>query len=402
LSSHRKREAVDHVVGKLGVSERRACKVLRQSRATQRYLPDVRDDEEPLRQRIIEIAAVYGRYGTPPVTGMLKTEGWLVNHKRVERIWGQEGLKVPKKQPKRGRLWLNDGSCIRLRPEHKDHVWAYDFVQHRTHDGRPFRMLTLVDEFTRECLAIDVARRLRSDDVLERLAWLFATRGAPDYLRSNNGPESTAKVVRSWLARVRVKTLFIQPGSPWENGYVESFNGKLRDELLNGEIFYTLREAKVLIERWRLYYNESARTVRWAIAPRPRRRSFQFHRLPLPYSRRNCSGETTRWNRHSFWYETRRKASPGGLRSRNPRLPERLPDHDWRQPHRQQLDAVCRRRHLCRECRLQRPGERDLREDFGRIGRRDVPDVLRHPTDGHPHINRVTSEARGTSLPDLG
>jgi transposase InsO family protein len=134
-------------------------------------------------------------------------------------------------------------------------VWAYDFVQDRTHDGRPFRMLTLVDEFTRECLAIDVARRLRSDDVLERLAWLFATRGVPDHIRSDNGPEFTAKVVRSWLARVRVKTLFIQPGSPWENGYVESFNGKLRDELLNGEIFYTLREAKVLLERWRQYYN---------------------------------------------------------------------------------------------------------------------------------------------------
>jgi transposase InsO family protein len=229
--------------------------VLRQPRATQRYLPDVRDDEEPLTQRIIEIAGVYGRYGTPRVTGTLKMEGWHVNHKRVERIWRQEGLKVPKKQPRRGRLWLNDGSCIRLRPERKDHVWAYDFVQDRTHDGRPFRMLTLVDEYTRECLAIDVARQLRSDDVLERLAWLFATRGVPDHIRSDNGPEFTAKVVRSWLTRVRVKTLFIQPGSPWENGYVESFNSKLRDEHLNGEIFYTLREAKVLIERWRQYYN---------------------------------------------------------------------------------------------------------------------------------------------------
>jgi len=178
-----------------------------------------------------------------------------VNHKRVERIWRREGLKVPKRQPKRGRLWLNDGSCIRLRAERKDHVWAYDFVQHRTHDGRPYRMLTLVDEFTRECLAIDVARRLRSDDVLERLAWLFATRGVPAHIRSDNGPEFTAHVVRDWLARLDVKTLFIQPGSPWENGYVESFNSKLRDELLNGEIFYTLREAKVIIERWRRYYN---------------------------------------------------------------------------------------------------------------------------------------------------
>lgn len=239
----------------VGVSERRACRVLRQPRATQRYLPEIRDDEEPLTQRIIELAAFYGRYGTPRITAILQEEGWKVNHKRVERIWRQEGLKVPKKQSKRGRLWFNDGSCIRLRPERRDHVWAYDFVSCRTHDGRPFRMLTLVDEFTRECLAIDVARRLRSDDVLERLSWLFVTRGVPEHVRSDNGPEFTATVVRNWLRRVGVKTLFIEPGSPWENGYVESFNGKLRDELLNGEIFYTLREAKVLIESWRVHYN---------------------------------------------------------------------------------------------------------------------------------------------------
>jgi transposase InsO family protein len=237
------------------VSERRACWVLGQSRATQRYLPIVRDDEDPLTQRIIELAALYGRYGTPRITRTLQKQGWVVNHKRVERIWRSEGLKVPKKQPKRGRLWFNDGSCVRLRPQRRDHVWAYDFVSDRTHDGRPFRLLTLVDEFTRECLAIDVARRMNSDDVLERLSWLFATRGVPDHIRSDNGPEFTAKVVRDWLKRVGVKTLFIEPGSPWENGYVESFNGKLRDELLNGEIFYTLKEAKILIERWRRYYN---------------------------------------------------------------------------------------------------------------------------------------------------
>jgi transposase InsO family protein len=242
-------------VGCLGVSERRACQVLGQSRATQRYLPQVRDDEEPLTQRIIELASIYGRYGTPRITRMLHNEGRQVNHKRVERIWRAQGLKVPRKQPKRGRLWFNDGSCVRLRPTHRDHVWAYDFVAARTHDGRPFRMLTLVDEFTRECLAIDVARRLNSDDVLERLSWLFATRGVPEHIRSDNGPEFTAAVVRDWLKRVGVKTLFIEPGSPWENGYVESFNGKLRDELLNGEIFYTLREAKVLIEQWRQHYN---------------------------------------------------------------------------------------------------------------------------------------------------
>lgn len=237
------------------MSERRACKTLGQARAVQRYIPQVRDDEEPLTVRIIQLAAVYGRYGTPRIAAMLRHEGWQVNHKRVERIWREAGLKVPQKQPKRGRLWLNDGNCIRLRPERRDHVWAYDFVGGRTHDGVGFRMLTIVDEFTRECLAIDVARKLTSDDVLERLAWLMATRSVPEHIRSDNGPEFTADVVRDWLSKVGVKTLFIEPGSPWENGYVESFNGKLRDELLEREIFYSLQEAKVLIEMWRKHYN---------------------------------------------------------------------------------------------------------------------------------------------------
>jgi len=239
----------------LGVSERRACKVLGQGRATQRYAPRPRSDEEPLTARIVELAGVYGRYGYRRVTVMLRHEAWSVNHKRVERIWRRSGLKVPQRQPKRGRLWLSDGSCVRLRPERPNHVWAYDFVEERTHDGRKFRMLTIVDEYTRECLAIDVARRLGSDDVLERLTWLMVTRGVPDHIRSDNGGEFTAGVVRAWLGRVGVKTLFIEPGSPWENGYIESFNGKLQDELLKREIFYTLKEAKVLIERWRRYYN---------------------------------------------------------------------------------------------------------------------------------------------------
>ena len=178
-----------------------------------------------------------------------------MNHKRVERIWRQEGLKVPQKQPKRGRLWMNDGSCVRRRAAYRNHVWSYDFVADRTADGRSFRMLVVVDEHTRECLSIDVARRLTSEDVLERLSDLFVRRGVPLYIRSDNGPEFTAKCVRQWLSRVEVKTLFIEPGSPWENGYVESFNGKLRDELLGPELFDTLLEAKVLIERWRHEYN---------------------------------------------------------------------------------------------------------------------------------------------------
>jgi putative transposase len=212
-------------------------------------------DELPLVSRIVALAGMYGRYGYRRITALLRREGWRVNHKRVERIWRQEGLKVPNKQPKRGRLWLNDGSCLRLRPCWPNHVWSYDFVADRTHDGRPLKMLTIVDEFTRECLAIDVGRRLCSIDLVEQLFDLFLDRGVPNYIRSDNGPEFTAQLVREWLQRIGVKTLFIEPGSPWENGYVESFNGKLRDECLNREIFYTLTEAKVLIEHWRQEYN---------------------------------------------------------------------------------------------------------------------------------------------------
>lgn len=237
------------------VSQRRACRVLGQPRSTQRRAPHVPDDEPRLVARMVELACEYGRYGYRRVTALLRAEGFAANHKRVERLWRREGLKVPAKQPRRGRLWLNDGSCVRLRPERKDHVWSYDFVQARTRDGRAFRMLTVIDEYTRECLAIDVARRLGSDDVLERLTDLFVRRGVPGHIRSDNGPEFTAKAVRGWLDRVGVRALFIEPGSPWENGYIESFNGKLSDEVLDGEVFDTLLEAKVLIERWRVRYN---------------------------------------------------------------------------------------------------------------------------------------------------
>lgn len=173
----------------------------------------------------------------------------------MERIWREEGLKVPRRQRKRGRLWLNDGSCVRLRPTHRNHVWSYDFVADRTHDGRPLRILTVIDEYSRECLALVVERRLQSDDVLYCLAELFVKHGVPECIRSDNGYEFTARVVRQWLSQVGVQTLYIEPGSPWENGYNESFNGKFRNELLNGEIFYTLKEAQVLIERWRVEYN---------------------------------------------------------------------------------------------------------------------------------------------------
>jgi len=243
------------VLGPERVSQRRACRVLGQPRSTQRRTPAVPDDEPHLVARMVELATQFGRYGYRRVTALLRAEGWHVNAKRVERLWRREGLKVPQRQPKRRRLWDNAGSCVRLRPERKDHVWAYDLVHDRTSDGRPLRMLTVVDEYTRECLAIDVGRRVTSEDVLERLADLFVRRGVPAHLRSDNGPEFTAGRVREWLGRVGVATLFIEPGSPWENGYCESFNGKLRDELLDCEVFDTVLEAKVLTEWWRREYN---------------------------------------------------------------------------------------------------------------------------------------------------
>ena len=238
-----------------GVSERRACRVLGQHRSTQRKVARTPDDEARLTADIVELARQYGRYGYRRITALLKQAGWAVNRKRVERIWRREGLKVPQRQPKRGRLWLTDGSCVRLRPERANHVWAYDFVEDRTHDGRRFRMLNVVDEFTRECLAIKIARKLKGADVIELLADLFVSRGTPEHIRSDNGPEFVAEAVQGWIAAVGAKTASIERGSPWENGYIESFHGKLRDELLRGELFYSLREAQVLIEAWRRHYN---------------------------------------------------------------------------------------------------------------------------------------------------
>ena len=243
------------VVAKHGVSERLACRVLGQHRSTQRKEPIRSHDEAALTAEITSLATQYGRYGYRRITAMLRQRGWRVNAKRVARIWRREGLKVPSKQPKRGRLWLNDGSCIRLRPEHPNHVWSYDFVEDRTYDGRKYRMLNVIDEFTRECLAIRINRKLKSSDVIDVLSDLFILRGIPTHVRSDNGPEFIAKTLRDWLAAVGAKTDYILPGSPWENGYCESFNSKLRDELLNGEIFYTLKEAKVVIEIWRRHYN---------------------------------------------------------------------------------------------------------------------------------------------------
>lgn len=240
---------------KYQLSERWACRLLGQNRGTQRYTPIMRADEEELTAAIISLASHYGRYGYRRVTTLLNWAGFKVGKDRVQRIWRREGLKVPQKQRPRSRLWLNDGSCVRLRPQHTNHVWSYDFVNAMTHDGRSLRLLTLLDEFSRECLAIRVARRLGRYQVIETLADVMTVRGVPQHIRSDNGPEFVAKELREWLTHVGSGTLYIEPGSPWENGYCESFNGKLRDECLNGEIFYSLKEAQIVIENWRTEYN---------------------------------------------------------------------------------------------------------------------------------------------------
>ena len=237
------------------MTERHACRLLEQWRGTQRYEPIQRNDEDALTRAIVTLATKYGRYGYRRIAALLRSAGWQVGKDRVQCIWRREGLKVPAKQRPRGRLWLEDGSCVRLRPERANHVWSYDFVSAMTHDGRTFRILTLIDEYTRECLALRVARRLNSLEVIDTLADVMLGRGIPEHIRSDNGPEFIAHELQKWLAKVGTRTLYIERGSPWENGYCESFNGKLRDECLNGEIFYSLKEAQVLIEQWRVEYN---------------------------------------------------------------------------------------------------------------------------------------------------
>jgi putative transposase len=246
---------VDSVREKYSLSERDACRIVGQPRGTQRYVPTLKPDEDELTRNIVLLASNYGRYGYRRVAALLNDSGMVVGKDRVQRIWRREGLKVPQKQPKRSRLWLNDGSCIRLRPEYPNHVWSFDFVEAQTHDGRRLRLMTLIDEFTRKCLALRVARRINAIGVIETLADVMLFEGIPAHIRSDNGPEMVAKVLRQWLSGLGTNSLYIEPGSPWENGYCESFNGKLRDECLNGEIFYSLREAQVVIENWRVHYN---------------------------------------------------------------------------------------------------------------------------------------------------
>lgn len=255
VSPARRREAVTKTQKTLEVSERRACKVIGQPRGTQRYRPKVGHGERLLVSRMLELVRRHPRYGYRRIWALLRREGFRVNVKRVYRLWRREGLKVPTKQRKKRRLGCSANGCVRHRAEHIDHVWCYDFVSDQTVDGRTLKFLTIEDEYTREALAIEVERSITSKEVIKTLRYLFEVRGAPKHVRSDNGPEFIAKAIRTWLAEYNVNTLYIEPGAPWENGYNESFNSRLRDELLNGELFTSLREAKIVTEDHRLEYN---------------------------------------------------------------------------------------------------------------------------------------------------
>ena len=238
------------------IPERRACRTLAIPRNTIRYVPVKREDEDWIRENIIQIVTNYGRVGYRMVTDHLRNHGIGINYKRTYRIWREEGLKVPQKQSKKRRLWLNDGSCIRLRADHKNQVWSYDFVEDKTHDGRKIRFLNIMDEYTRECLASIPRRSWKNYDVIEVLADLMLLHGTPEYIRSDNGSEFTSHKIRLWLQNAGVITTYIEPGSPWENGFIESFNARMRTEFLNGELFGNMYEAEVLTKRWIRYYNE--------------------------------------------------------------------------------------------------------------------------------------------------
>jgi transposase InsO family protein len=256
VTPRQRRQAARHLQEAFGVSERRACRVLGQPRSTQRQAPKkTSEEEERLVARMLELVRKHPRYGYRRVWALLRREGWRVNRKRVHRLWRQQGLKVPRKQRKRRRLGSSANSCVRRPAEHKDHVWAWDFLHDRTSDGRPLKWFTLVDEYTRECLALEVERGMTAKAVSAVLAGVVRGRGAPAHIRSDNGPEFIAQAIRAWMSRAGLATLYIAPGAPWENGYAESFNGRVRDELLNAEEFGSLLEAKVLAREWRQEYN---------------------------------------------------------------------------------------------------------------------------------------------------
>ena len=256
MSAGQRRQAVRHLQETFGVSQRRACRVLRQPRSSQRKEPRRKEADEALVRRMLELVRRHPRFGYRRIWALLRREGWRVNRKRVWRLWRQQGLKVPRKQRKKRRLGASANSCVRRRAEYRNHVWAWDFIFDRTSDGRALKWLTLEDEYTRECLALEVGRGMPARVVIGVLAAVIRARGAPAGLRSDNGPEFIAKAIRAWLAAEGIETLYIEPGAPWENGYAESLNSKVRDELLEREEFASVLEARVLGRAWRQQYNE--------------------------------------------------------------------------------------------------------------------------------------------------
>jgi len=254
VSPSRKREAVHKLASEFGASERRACRVLDQPRSSQRYQAKVRDDEAALVKRMLELARQHPRYGYRMIRAKLRQEGWHVNRKRVYRLWRREGLKVPQKKRKKRRLGTSDNACHRRRAEHKDHVWCWDFIFDRTVSGSQLKWLSIEDEYTRECLCLKVDRSITSEDVIDTLSELFAMRGVPEHIRSDNGPEFIARAIQRWLEQVAVKTLYIEPGAPWENGYAESFHSRFRDEFLATEVFENLTAARNLTAAWKEDY----------------------------------------------------------------------------------------------------------------------------------------------------
>jgi putative transposase len=237
------------------VSERRACKVISQPRMTQRYKTNQPDKDKALTTEMKKLAKKHKRYGYRMITAKLRQQGWNVNHKRVQRLWQKEGLQVPYRRKFKKAKGSSQNSCAVKKAEYPNHVWTYDFISDQTEDGWSLKFLTVLDEFTRESPAIEVGRSIRAKDVISMLEYLFMIRGIPEFIRSDNGPEFIADAIRKWLEKKHIRTLYIEPGSPWENGYIESFNGRFRDEVLDREVFYSVKEAKVIVENWRLEYN---------------------------------------------------------------------------------------------------------------------------------------------------
>jgi len=248
-----RRSAVKYLVKQRRSSQRRACVVVGLSRSLVRYIARPRRDEAELIKKIHKLAIRNSRYGYRRITVLLRREGWRINRKRVHRIWKSEGLSLPRRRPRRRRMGSTGG--IVNKAGYPNHVWSYDFVEDRAERGGKLRILVIIDEYTRECLAIGVEPSIPALVVTRMLEWLFLTRGVPKYIRSDNGPEFISKAVCQWVKESGCQTLFIKPGSPWENGYIESFNDKLRDECLNREVFRNGGEAQAIVEAFRQEYN---------------------------------------------------------------------------------------------------------------------------------------------------